>query len=149
MQRICRADGGQHVFHGHCPGCIPESVGPERDDFRLGFTAAVSAEGDIQQGIEFHPRETYDPDANEVIRKLYLKDDMAAIEDAVRLLPDRCRQIFRMSYIDGMSHKEIALKLGITVSTVDNHIYKALKMLRDNLSDPRIYMLVLFSLFFR
>ena len=28
-----------------------------RDDFRLGFTAAVPAEGDIQQGIEFHPRD--------------------------------------------------------------------------------------------
>ena len=104
---------------------------------------------EFSERIERLSSQTYDPDANEVIRKLYLKDDMAAIEDAVRLLPDRCRQIFRMSYIDGMSHKEIALKLGITVSTVDNHIYKALKMLRDNLSDPRIYMLVLFSLLFR
>ena len=99
--------------------------------------------------IERLSAQTYDPDANEVIRKLYLKDDMAAIEDVVRLLPDRCCQIFRMSYINGLSHKEIALRLGISVSTVDNHIYKALKVLRENLSDPRIYMMILFSLFLR
>ena len=104
---------------------------------------------EFSERIERLSAQTYDPDANEVIRKLYLKDDMAAIEDVVRLLPDRCCQIFRMSYINGLSHKEIALRLGISVSTVDNHIYKALKVLRENLSDPRIYMMILFSLFLR
>lgn len=45
-------------------------------------------------------------------------------------LPQRCREVFIMSYYNNMSNKEIAGKLNISVSTVENHIHKALQLLR-------------------
>lgn len=45
-------------------------------------------------------------------------------------LPDRCREIFVMSRIDGLKNKEIAFRLGITEQAVKNQISKALKILR-------------------
>ncbi len=49
---------------------------------------------------------------------------------ALSSLPDRCREIFVMSRIDGLKNKEIAFRLGITEQAVKNQISKALKILR-------------------
>lgn len=49
---------------------------------------------------------------------------------AVDRLPEKRRQIFRMSREEDLSHKEIAQRLGISVRTVEAHIYAALSDLR-------------------
>ena len=41
-----------------------------------------------------------------------------------------CRKVFLLSRYEEMSHKEIAEFLGISPNTVDNHIKKALAILR-------------------
>jgi len=38
-----------------------------------------------------------------------------------------------MRFFENMSNKEIGERLGLTVSTVENHMYLALKNLRDKL----------------
>ncbi|WP_165155289.1 RNA polymerase sigma-70 factor [Parabacteroides sp. ZJ-118] len=75
----------------------------------------------------------YDPDANDVIRKLYNQDLRAEINAAINSLPARCREVFTLSYLHDMPSKEISLQLGISLSTVNNHIYSALKLLREKL----------------
>lgn len=75
----------------------------------------------------------YDIDRNDVIKALYTKDLSRDIETAISLLPTKCREVFRMSYIDGLSGKEISKNLGISVSTVNNQIHKALRILREKL----------------
>lgn len=52
------------------------------------------------------------------------------VEIVLSSLPDRCREIFVMSRIDGLKNKEIAFRLGITEQAVKNQISKALKILR-------------------
>lgn len=74
---------------------------------------------------------TYDPSTNPLIDKLFVRDAQASIDEAISLLPKKCGDIFRMSYISGMSHKEIAERLNLQVSTVDNQIYKALRFIRS------------------
>lgn len=59
------------------------------------------------------------------------------IELAIDELPDKCREVFKMSYIDGMRNSEIATQLGISVKTVEAHMYKALKSLRERLAQVR------------
>ena len=49
-------------------------------------------------------------------------------------LPDRCRQIFRMSRVEGLKNDEIASKLNISKRTVETQISKALKTLRLELA---------------
>lgn len=50
-------------------------------------------------------------------------------------LPPRCAEIFRLSRFDGLKYKEIAEYLDISIKTVEVQMGKALKILRENLSD--------------
>ena len=50
-------------------------------------------------------------------------------------LPDKCRNIFILSRIEGKSNPEIAELLDLSVRTVENQIYRALKVLRKNLKN--------------
>lgn len=49
-------------------------------------------------------------------------------------LPERRREVFLLSKRDGLSNKEIAEELGISVKTVENQMTQALRTLRDALS---------------
>ena len=48
-------------------------------------------------------------------------------------LPEKCRIIFILSRIEGLSNKEISFELGLSIRTVENQIYRALKILRKHL----------------
>ncbi len=55
------------------------------------------------------------------------------IDSAIQKLPQRCKIVFLNSRIDGLSNREIAEKLSISTSTVENQINKALKIIRKTL----------------
>lgn len=57
------------------------------------------------------------------------------IENAVDSLPPQCQRVFRLSREEGLKYHEIADELGISKKTVEVHMGKALKILRDNLGD--------------
>lgn len=63
------------------------------------------------------------------------KELSALIAVAIANLPPKCREIFELSRFDGLKYKEIAEQLGISEKTVENQMGKALKMMRDQLSD--------------
>lgn len=48
-------------------------------------------------------------------------------------LPDRCREVFRLSWYDELRSDEIAARLGISRRTVDAQLYKALRFLRERM----------------
>ena len=50
---------------------------------------------------------------------------------ALNSLPERCRTIFILKRIEGMTLKEIAQQLDISTKTVENQITKALKVLKE------------------
>ncbi len=56
-----------------------------------------------------------------------------AIQNAVEKLPEKCRQVFVLSRFEELKYAEIADKLGISINTVENHMGKALKLLRAEL----------------
>jgi RNA polymerase sigma-70 factor (ECF subfamily) len=57
-----------------------------------------------------------------------------AMQDAVRSLPDRCREVFELSRVHGLKYAEIATQLGISVKTVEAQMGKALRTLRERLA---------------
>jgi len=57
------------------------------------------------------------------------------ITTAVNSLPERCRDIFVRSRIEGKKYKEIADELEISINTVENQMSIALKKLRIELKD--------------
>lgn len=59
----------------------------------------------------------------------------AKINEGIDTLPPACRKVFRLSRMEGLSYKEIAGILEISVKTVENQMGKALKMMRKHLAD--------------
>jgi RNA polymerase sigma-70 factor (family 1) len=57
------------------------------------------------------------------------------LQQQIQLLPDKCRNVFLLSRQEQLSHKQIAERMDISVNTVDQHIQKALRILRQALAD--------------
>jgi RNA polymerase sigma-70 factor, ECF subfamily len=53
--------------------------------------------------------------------------------EIVDSMPDKQRAIFKLSRDEGLSHDQIALKMGISINTVKVHIYNSLKYIRKNI----------------
>lgn len=87
----------------------------------------------------------YSTTASDDAHELVVQKDLAErIELIIEGLPEQCRNIFRMSRFRGLRNKEIAEIYAISPRTVETQIYRALKVLKENL---RPYMSLTASLF--
>ena len=93
-----------------------------------------------QKRIEF-----YQPDSNDVVKRIEDRELRKELSDAINELPDKCKMVFKLSYMHDMKNKEIAEAMEISLRTVEAHMYKALKLLRDRLGYLNL-MVALFSL---
>jgi len=66
------------------------------------------------------------------------------IRKAIDHLPLERRRVFVLSRYDGLTYKQIAEKLDISVKTVENQMGKALKALREELRDYLPWVVLLF-----
>jgi RNA polymerase sigma-70 factor (ECF subfamily) len=57
------------------------------------------------------------------------------LEQAISQLPPKCKEVFLLSRFGKLSYKEIATTLDISPKTVENHLGKALKLLRAFLKE--------------
>lgn len=73
------------------------------------------------------------------------------IEKTIQSLPERCREVFILSRLDGLKNREIAEKLGINVKNVERHLSRAMQSFHENFRDElpiALVVLVLKSLEF-
>ncbi|MFZ1702980.1 MAG: RNA polymerase sigma-70 factor [Saprospiraceae bacterium] len=81
-----------------------------------------------------------DIDTAEEIKSDYINvEDALAVEnlqekidEGINSLPEKCRLVFTLSRVEGLSYQEIADQLGISTKTVENQISKALRVLREH-----------------
>jgi RNA polymerase sigma-70 factor, ECF subfamily len=71
----------------------------------------------------------------------------AKIAEAMQALPEKCRLVFEMSRFQDKKYKDIADELGLSVKTVEAHMSKALKTLKDSLKDYIRFLGFLIGLF--
>lgn len=57
------------------------------------------------------------------------KETQRIVREAIEQLPARCRLIFKLIKEDGLTYKEVAAILDISVKTVDNQLWLGLKKL--------------------
>ncbi|SEW55066.1 RNA polymerase sigma-70 factor [Chitinophaga arvensicola] len=65
--------------------------------------------------------------------ELAVKELQTLLNTLIETLPDKCREIFRMSREQHLSYKEIAIRLNVSVKTVENQISIAIRKLRSAL----------------
>lgn len=63
------------------------------------------------------------------------KEFVEAVHRAIENLPDRAREVYKLSRTDGLTYKEIAKVMGISVKTVESQMSRSLKTLRKALTD--------------
>jgi RNA polymerase sigma-70 factor (family 1) len=84
------------------------------------------------------------PGAGEItIDHAMIQSEVAAeIHSALEKLPQGCRQVVRMAYLEGMKNKEIASKLGVSVNTVKTQRQRAIHLLRSSLKPGALSLLL-------
>ncbi len=70
-------------------------------------------------------------------KKIITKEEKTKITNALQLIPPRSREVFVLHRFEGLKYKEIAELLGISQNTVENHIVKAMKILRNYFKDRK------------
>lgn len=85
----------------------------------------------LSENQEYNPIETF-----------YLKENYNLLEQEIEKLPAKCKEVFKLCKIEGKSYNEVAVLLNISTATINNHIVKATKMLKKNLSNVDFLMLL-------
>ncbi|TDQ79230.1 RNA polymerase sigma factor [Sphingobacterium yanglingense] len=80
---------------------------------------------------------------DETTEKLDEKELFLLVASEIAKLPEKMREVFQLSRIEDLSHKEIAERLNISETTVKKQVQNALKILRDRLSKFSSYGLLL------
>jgi len=65
---------------------------------------------------------------------LEYKELQGQIYNVIDGLPKKCKEVYRLSRIEYLSHKEISARLSISPKTVRNHLTKALHSLRISMN---------------
>ena len=102
---------------------IAEDIARNRiyDIFRSLSARSVLYEKLMEQAIDY---------VDDVEKSLEEKNIQELIAQALEQLSPRQREIFELSRNRGLSHKEIAEQLGLSVYTVQDHIKNALEKIR-------------------
>jgi RNA polymerase sigma-70 factor (family 1) len=91
-----------------------------------------------------------DEASDTVVDKLETKELTLIINKAVEALPDRRKEIYRLSREQGLNHQQIAEKLQLSTNTVANQIGISLKFIREFINkETGLSMLTLLILFGR
>ncbi|EXF46630.1 RNA polymerase sigma-70 factor, ECF subfamily, HasI [Pseudomonas sp. BAY1663] len=68
-------------------------------------------------------------------RQLAARQRLKKIREAVAELPPRTQQIFRLNRLQGLTYAEVARHLGISDSSVQKHLTRALQHVAERLRD--------------
>jgi RNA polymerase sigma-70 factor (ECF subfamily) len=70
------------------------------------------------------PADTASPEQDVAARQ-----ELRFVQHALADLPPRCREVFLLRKMEGLSQREIARRVGISESTVEKHISRGLRLL--------------------
>lgn len=85
--------------------------------------------------------------AEGIINEIQFKELTRQLHSLLDQLTPRQKEIYLLSREQGLSHDEIAKKLNISTSTVNNHLVAVLKFLKSNINSGLVVNALFFCLF--
>jgi RNA polymerase sigma-70 factor (ECF subfamily) len=73
--------------------------------------------------------------SNHTDEQVLFNDLERSLNSVIGTLPSQQQKIFQLNHFEGLTHKEIAMKLDISVRTVENQMYRAQKTIRTILTE--------------
>lgn len=64
-------------------------------------------------------------------QRVSAREELKLLARALDLLPPKCRKVVWLRRVEGLSQKEVAERLGVTVKTVEQHVSKGGRMLAE------------------
>ncbi len=77
---------------------------------------------------------------------IYFKESHELLEKAMQELSPQRKQAFRLCRLEGLSYQEAAEQMGVSVSTVSNHLVQATSIVRSYILRSRERMAILLSI---
>ncbi|MFN0033251.1 MAG: RNA polymerase sigma-70 factor [Flavobacteriales bacterium] len=72
----------------------------------------------------------------EDVKQVMIADELTdRINQAMSKLPEQCGLVFKLSRMHDLKYAEIAAELDISIKTVENHMGKALRIMREELKE--------------
>lgn len=134
--RVHSADDAADIAQDACARLVQYRDNPTIGDLRLMlFRIANNLLTDFYRRNSRHHTESHvalddagplqAPDRPHIDR-ISDQQTLLRLKIAIAQLPDKCRAVFMLSRFDGLSHKQIAERVGISVKMVEKHITRAL-----------------------
>ncbi|UCS92100.1 sigma-70 family RNA polymerase sigma factor [Echinicola marina] len=94
-----------------------------------GQQKLMDKSGDLQEPVQ----------DTTVLHHLIQSELVGMVYEAMESLPEGCRTVAELAYLEGKNNKEVAEILGVTVNTVKTQKQRSLKLLRLRLN-PEVFM---------
>ena len=101
------------------------------------FFRKVARDKKLEEALIRNACKDYSP----VEEDLLTKEKSYLLQEAIDALPPKRREVFQLVKIEQRSYEEVSHMLHVSVSTVNDHIVKATKSIRENLE--RYYITVI------
>lgn len=86
---------------------------------------------------EYHPEESASLQNPQELERLQRE-----IQQHVAELPEQCRKVFVLNRFENYTNRQIAETMGISVNTVEQHMRRALRLLREKM-DYHLFLLLM------
>lgn len=94
------------------------------------------------EGSEYFDNANLSDNADEeLIHQTELEEKVHA---AIKKLPEKCKEVFELCKLQELKYAEVSEKLGISIKTVESHMGKALKVLREELGSLFLLASIIF-----
>ncbi|NLU38413.1 MAG: RNA polymerase sigma-70 factor [Bacteroidales bacterium] len=89
----------------------------------------------VQQKHEQYYKQNTAPDYESATSELMENELQQLAQKAIEQLPPQCKMVFTLSRVEQLTYAEIAEQMNISAKTVENHMVRALRFLREKLKD--------------
>ena len=83
---------------------------------------------------------------NNVETYIETKELEKQLNEEISKLPPQCQQVFKLRHEQNLSNQQVAIKMNISEKTVEQHMTKAIKLLRSAIHIGQKIILVICSL---
>ena len=118
--------------------------------FTISYNSAISLlrkRVSEKKYLEYLKSLQEDENIRESTDEIQFKELNENIDFLLGKLTPRQKEIFKLSREEGLTHEEIAKKLGISVNTVKNHMVSSLHFLKSNIDEEVMVNLLFICLF--